>query len=138
MPYEPLLLLALFVLAALVPLLYRRILQSSREGAAGTEGTAGRDRPAVPPAGPTRAAEKRPEPRARAGRVARPTPLVPAGARRPARSRIGTLKDVRRGIVLMTVLGPCRALEAAPLRARSPEGSILHQGVILSSPLSRS
>jgi hypothetical protein len=45
-------------------------------------------------------------------------PASPARMPRPARAvrprgrfRVGGAEDVRRGIVLMTVLGPCRALE---------------------------
>lgn len=42
-----------------------------------------------------------------------PVPTVgpPVATHRRARSRLGSLRDVRRGIVLMTILGPCRALE---------------------------
>jgi hypothetical protein len=36
----------------------------------------------------------------------------PGVTRRRARTRVGSLRDVRRGIVLMTILGPCRALES--------------------------
>jgi hypothetical protein len=50
--------------------------------------------------------------------VARPaSPRPPAAARvRPAAGRrrrgpLGSLSDVRRGVVMMTLLGPCRALE---------------------------
>jgi hypothetical protein len=39
------------------------------------------------------------------------TPL-PDVTRRRARSHLGSLQEVRRGIVLMTILGPCRALES--------------------------
>lgn len=42
---------------------------------------------------------------------ARPAPAPAARVRRPPRFRLGGVPDVRRGIVLMTVLGPCRALE---------------------------
>jgi hypothetical protein len=35
----------------------------------------------------------------------------PIAIRQRMRSRLGGLRDVRRGIVLMTILGPCRALE---------------------------
>ncbi len=35
----------------------------------------------------------------------------PVATHRRARSRLGSLRDVRRGIVLMTILGPCRTLE---------------------------
>lgn len=38
-----------------------------------------------------------------------PASTPPAPVRRVGRSRLGSLPEVRRGIVLMTVLGPCRA-----------------------------
>jgi hypothetical protein len=40
-----------------------------------------------------------------------PTVGSPVATHRRARSRLGSLRDVRRGIVLMTILGPCRTLE---------------------------
>jgi hypothetical protein len=40
-----------------------------------------------------------------------PRAMPPSAARRRARSPAGSLRAVRRGIVLMTILGPCRALE---------------------------
>jgi hypothetical protein len=43
-----------------------------------------------------------------------PPVATPATTRRRARSRLGSLRDVRRGIILMTILGPCRALEPPP------------------------
>jgi hypothetical protein len=51
--------------------------------------------------------------RARAGPQDAPLPLAvpPYAARRRARSSLGSLREVRHGIVLMTILGPCRALE---------------------------
>lgn len=40
-------------------------------------------------------------------------PEKPPGViRRQAHARVRSLRDVRRGIVLMTILGPCRALES--------------------------
>jgi hypothetical protein len=54
------------------------------------------------------------EPRsAREGPHSAPLPLAapPSAARRRERSLVGSLREVRRGIVLMTILGPCRALE---------------------------
>ena len=63
------------------------------------------------------------EPR-RAGRGPATAPSRPAGppadARRRARAPLGGRRAVRRGIVLMTVLGPCRALE--PPDSRGPCG----------------
>jgi hypothetical protein len=40
-----------------------------------------------------------------------PRAVPPSAARRRARSLVGSLREVRRGIILMTILGPCRALE---------------------------
>jgi hypothetical protein len=50
----------------------------------------------------------------RGGPRDRPVPTVgpPVVPRRRARSHLGSLQEVRRGIVLMTILGPCRALES--------------------------
>lgn len=39
------------------------------------------------------------------------TPPRPRGLRKTIRIQPGNLQEMRRGIVLMTVLGPCRALE---------------------------
>jgi hypothetical protein len=62
------------------------------------------------------------EPRsAREGPHSAPLPRVvpPSAARRRGRPPVGSLRAVRRGIVLMTILGPCRALEPpAPPRER--------------------
>jgi hypothetical protein len=71
------------------------------------------DTPQIPPRGrrpPPPVAEPR---RAREGPHSAPLPraVPPAAARRRARSRLGSPRAVRRGIVLMTILGPCRALE---------------------------
>ena len=42
-----------------------------------------------------------------------PLPTVaPPTARRRARSPVRSLRSVRRGIVLMTILGPCRAFDS--------------------------
>jgi hypothetical protein len=51
--------------------------------------------------------------RAGEGAHGAPLPLAvpPSAARQRVRSSLGSLRQVRRGIVLMTVLGPCRALE---------------------------
>ena len=49
----------------------------------------------------------------REGPMGAPLPAAasPAAIRRQTRAPVGNLRDVRRGIVLMTILGPCRALE---------------------------
>lgn len=49
--------------------------------------------------------------RARPPRAPVPTPTPAPPARRRAGFRLGSLPEARRGIVLMTVLAPCRALE---------------------------
>jgi hypothetical protein len=69
--------------------------------------------PQIPPRGhrpPPPVVEPR---RAREGPYSAPLPraVPPAAARQRAHSRLGSPRAVRRGIVLMTVLGPCRALE---------------------------
>lgn len=50
-----------------------------------------------------------------------PLPLVvPPTSRQRTRSPVGGLRSLRRGIILMTILGPCRALDSPEPRA--PEG----------------
>jgi hypothetical protein len=69
--------------------------------------------PAPPPMpAPPRVRVVTPPPLAPApARRERPAPLPAAAAQQPARFHLGDLADVRRGIVLMTILGPCRGLE---------------------------
>jgi hypothetical protein len=69
--------------------------------------------PQIPPRGhrpPPPVVEPR---RAREGSHSAPLPraVPPSAAHRRARPPVGSLRAVRRGIVLMTILGPCRALE---------------------------
>lgn len=66
--------------------------------------------PPVPPVVP-RARTPQPLPRVapRSTPVPAGEPLVAPRTRAPV--RLDHLRDVRRGIVLMTILGPCRALE---------------------------
>lgn len=54
------------------------------------------------------------------GPIAAPTPPLPRPVRRPPRFRLDRPTDLRRAIVLMTVLGPCRALE----REGGPTGAV--------------
>jgi hypothetical protein len=88
-------------------------------------GTGDAPRGAAPEAPPGPARGRRPpppvvEPR-RAGEGPSAASSRPAGppvdARRRTRAPLGGRRAVRRGIVLMTVLGPCRALEPPDSRA---------------------
>jgi len=61
----------------------------------------------------------------------RPASVPPAQTASPRpelrslRSQLGDLREVRRGIVLMTVLGPCRALdESDPSSSERPEAPV--------------
>jgi hypothetical protein len=114
---EQLLVLALLALvwlaSALVNWLKARARRGQPDEAAETAGPA-EVRP--PPSPPPRAVVT--PPRAVAAPPRAPAPAPPARVPRPARAvrprgrfRVGGAEDVRRGIVLMTVLGPCRALE---------------------------
>jgi hypothetical protein len=129
MPVERWVLLALFVLLALAQLLahwVRRVKASGR--AASPDQSERRDQTAGPPAGPARNRRKPPGTQGEPGQASRPAPGAPAGVRPPARSRLGTLQELRRGIVLMTVLGPCRALESVPVTPGSPERRTHREG----------
>lgn len=120
MTIEQLLILAVLVLIPLVNYLAGRLRRSLKEA---------EPRAAAPP--PPRA-EPRSRPRPPA--LPRPAPgIVPpeAAPPRPARRRAASaaprsLRESRRGIVLMTVLGPCRALEPpgdGPRPASGPGGT---------------
>ena len=71
------------------------------------------DTPQIPPRGPRRPPPVVQPRRAREGPHDIPVPraVPPSAVRRRARPSVGNLRAVRRGIVLMTILGPCRALE---------------------------
>jgi hypothetical protein len=111
---EQLVLLALFLLAGLISAIVRWLRQRPEA-----------PRPEPDPE-PTRASRTRELPRAARVRapVPPPEPAVPAPRRMPAAApdpharrrprvhpRLGGHTDLRRAIVVMTVLGPCRALE---------------------------
>ena len=105
------LLFAALVLAPLFSVLVRAV-KRRLEGKAPRE--LGPEAPGVPapartpPALATRAgAGPRDTPRRRATE----TVVTSATASGRASSRLGSHQEVRRGIVLMTILGPCRALE---------------------------
>ena len=99
---EQLLVLAAVVLVPLINLIIRAI--ARRHGMARK-----RETPVVPaPAG------RSPVPRRVWTREHPPTSPLPTMAPpvvSQAHSRLGSLREVRRGIILMTILGPCRALE---------------------------
>jgi hypothetical protein len=73
----------------------------------------GPEAPQSPPRGPRLPLPVAPSRTVREGPQGTPLPVAvaPPAARRRPRSRIGRAPELRRGIVLMTVLGPCRALE---------------------------
>jgi hypothetical protein len=115
-PPEQLLLLAIFLLVPLLNFLLAMWRRRQREGT-----RAGSFEPAAPEA---------PAPATRPGSIAasqagvsgdrprRETPRMPAetppGAPRlKVSARLGP-RDARRGVVLMAILGPCRALEPGP------------------------
>jgi hypothetical protein len=88
-----------------------RLLRRRREREAPRE--IEREAPMIPPRAPRLPLPVVEPRRARADRHGAPLPLSvpPYAARRRARSSVGSLQEVRHGIVLMTILGPCRALE---------------------------
>jgi hypothetical protein len=103
---EQLLLFALFLLVALANYIARllRTRQAPRRRVETEEP------PPPPPLGrPRREAESTPARKPPAMPVAGPAPAAPPPARRPSRFRSGDPRDLRRAIVWMTVLGPCRA-----------------------------
>ena len=105
------LLFAAFVLAPLFSLVMRaakRRLEGEAPRGLGPEapGVAAPARTPPPPATGAKA-----EPRGTAHGGASGTVMAPVALSGRAASRLGRHREVRRGIVLMTVLGPCRALE---------------------------
>ncbi len=105
---EQLLVLAVVLLILLLSFGTRWIRGTNRErGSLDSEPKKAR----LPPRARTR--ERKPEEPVPSRRQASTAPLPAATA---ARSRTLTLKEARRGIVLMTVLGPCRGLEGEASR----------------------
>jgi hypothetical protein len=101
-----LLIFGFLLFSMLVEWLKRRQRQASRE-----------IRPTVPPAPvrapmpvPPRAVGAR-RPRAESRGTPQPLDAAPPGRSPRAYAYIRNRREVRRGIVLMTILGPCRALE---------------------------
>jgi hypothetical protein len=104
MMYSQLLLPALFLGVLFLTFFLQGWLQRRQREAAREVG------PIEPPVLPRRHTLPPPRVMARRG-----TPIPAVAPRRAAHqrapSRLGSLQDVRRGIVLMSILGPCRALE---------------------------
>jgi hypothetical protein len=107
---EQILFLALFLLVVLVNLV-ARWLRGRGERRPRVEAERPREIREGPRRVPPRPAVPTPEISRAPAPVAAPAPAPPAPVRRPPRFRLGGVADVRRGIMLMTVLGPCRALE---------------------------
>jgi hypothetical protein len=111
---EQFLVLVLLVLAAVVNVLMRWARQRAAPPARDSEPEHPRpaERRARPPAEPARADAARPElPVAASRRPPPPGPAPPARPWQPVHSRLGRPADIRRAIVVMTLLAPCRALE---------------------------
>lgn len=108
MTVEQLLLLLLFIvfplLQRLAPWLRRRLEELERRGGAPDEQAGPRSAP--PPVAMPRVEHRAAEPPR--PRAARPVEAPPSRLDRP-RFAVGDLRDVRRGVVLMAILGPCRA-----------------------------
>jgi hypothetical protein len=109
MSIEQILLFFLFILLPLLNLLFQRIKRRAESEAPAKE-------PVTRVPRPPRAAPPRPPASRAAGdsgrRLEPPALALPARGRRfDKRSLLGTPRDLRRGIILMTLLGPCRALE---------------------------
>jgi hypothetical protein len=124
---EQILLLLLFLLAALFNLFVQwrrqRAQQRQRSGSRleAPAGPVDERRPVEPVRRPpiaapprTRRDAARPVEGAQRPPVAAPAPPRPAASRRTRPRRIGTPRELRRAVVLMAVLGPCRAEETAP------------------------
>jgi hypothetical protein len=120
-PEQLLLLLAVFVLVALINVLVRAL--KKRFEIAGAQ-EAGSDAPNVPPHGrtlPAALVARGREPRGiLLSTPSKPPVLSPARGRRP-RVRVGSMREARRAIALIAVLGPCRGLEPPSLVGRRGE-----------------
>ncbi|HSE91882.1 MAG TPA: hypothetical protein VLF19_01145 [Methylomirabilota bacterium] len=103
---EQILLLALFVVGALASQLARWLKARRPAEAEPAEGVE-----ALPPRARPRQVTPVPVETSPLPDVRLLAPAPPSPPRRPPRSRLGRPSDLRGAIVLMAVLGPCRALE---------------------------
>jgi hypothetical protein len=155
----------LFVLFVLVPL-FNLLVRWFKRRAQGRRPDTGPEAPADAAGGrrPLEPADRRPialPPTIRRGAAAAravedasqppaPTATVPprAARRRPPPLRIGTARELRRAVVLMAVLGPCRAQETASTgngrsaerapRSRPPRDQPIPHGSATPAPLALS
>jgi hypothetical protein len=111
MTFEQLLILALVVLLPLLNFLAGRVRRRLEEARPPEAVPVAPRAEARPRPGPPAPPERRPAPRIAAPEVEPPRRAV----RRAAPAAPRSLREVRWGIVLMTVLGPCRALEPPPV-----------------------
>ena len=108
--FEQVILLMIFILAPLINFVMRRVRRRLEPHVPPEESvTQMRRQPQAtpPPSLVRREARERPPPRAQ-------PPTVSAPLRRGRfikKSLLGDIRGVRRGIILMTVLGPCRAFD---------------------------
>jgi hypothetical protein len=127
MPPEQLLFFAAFLLLSLVNMVVRFLRTRARQAREAAEREAAEREAARAPRvelpGPPPPAWPRPLPVEVRRPDAAPTPTAPRPVpaarrqpRRPAATLLGRPADLRRTIVLMTVLGPCRALEGQESR----------------------
>jgi hypothetical protein len=108
------LLVAFVVLANVILPWLRRRLEAGMPREREPQAPEATRRAKVLPPRPAPAPGRPPAPsRPREGPIRAPLPAVapPAAKRREARWPVASLRDARRGIVLMTLLGPCRAVE---------------------------
>ena len=121
MTLEQVLILAVFVLVPLINVLMRAL--KKRFEIAGAQ-EAGSEAPNVPPHGrtlPAALVARGREPRGiLPSTPSKPPVLSPARGRRP-RVRVGSMREARRAIALIAVLGPCRGLEPPSLVGRRGE-----------------
>ncbi len=125
---EQIVLLAIFLLVGLVNAIVRWRQQSREAPPEPAPPPPRREPPPRPAELPPRIRVTVPLPAASVPAARRPPVPVPAPRtpprRRPVHRWLGRRADVRRAIVVMTVLGPCRALEVEPgIRTPGPAGA---------------
>jgi hypothetical protein len=124
---EQIVLLAFFVLVALANAIVSWLRRRKGAGRPEPEEAPAPPLPELPrlPLPPSARVRITPPPEALVPGVRGATPVAspPAPRRRSARGGLGTPADVRRAVVAMTLLGPCRALEAErEVRTSRPAG----------------
>lgn len=109
--FEQIIVLMIFILAPLINFVMQRVRRRLEPHVPPEESVTQMRRqqpqPTLPPSLVRREARERPPPRAQAATVSAPI----RRARFIKKSLLGDIRDVRRGIILMTVLGSCRAFD---------------------------